>query len=34
MRNLYHPGQEHGTDLMWRRSILVCAGQLARIVTV
>ena len=25
---------QHGTDLVWHRSVLVCAGQLARIVTV
>jgi hypothetical protein len=25
---------QHGTDLVWHRSVLVCAGQLVRIVTV
>ena len=32
MRNLYHSGQQHGTDLVWHRNVLVCAGQLVRIV--
>ena len=25
---------QHGTDLVWHRSVLVCAGQLVRIVSV
>jgi hypothetical protein len=34
MAELYHSGQQQGTDLVWHRSVLVCAGQLARIVTI